>query len=473
MATMITDECINCGACEPECPNTAIYQGGIEYDALDGSKVAAISDEIFYIVPEKCTECVGFYDAEACAAVCPVDCCIPNPDIPETEEVLLKRAGEIHPDKTFGPDSPSRFKEGAGGGDDAADGDAAPAAAPAAAGAPAAAVAVATGPTPVVHMGKVEKKVELAAPAPRTAPFTGELPSTFEAALSVVGPEGTTGSGGTFTQVAVSLMQPLLGALPDSTKQRLEAAFNDKRVFSAAGSTGLNILAHVIIVPLLALGFAVEVQQLNLYTMEVWPYWFWAILAITAEGIWRLRDAVIFAKPTDEVKWRGAAYGAVLIPLVAPLLSRAEKSKKVGTVGFEGYYETDGAYDEKTERERRYGEIYTFDERPSGYLLRLELPRQIPPSGVKEELGLGDEMPDYDLDLSLASGWFQVHGKVVDERLRTVAATAPAFPPDFTTRIPLGERCVGFSHRTRDKVLEVVLVKASAASRLPRMADAA
>ena len=82
-------------------------------------------------------------------------------------------------------------------------------------------------------------------------------------------------------------------------------------------------------------------------------------------------------------------------------------------------------------------------------------------------------MPDYDLDLSLASGWFQVHGKVVDERLRTVAATAPAFPPDFTTRIPLEERCVGFSHRVRNKVLEVVLVKASAASRLPRMADAA
>lgn len=475
MATMITDECINCGACEPECPNTAIYQGGIEYDALDGSKVAALSDEIFYIVPEKCTECVGFYDAEACAAVCPVDCCIPNPDIPESEEVLLQRAAEIHPDKTFGPDSPSRFKEGAGGGDEApAEGDA-PAATPAAgaAAAPAAAVAVPTGPAPVVHIGKVEKKVELAAPPPRTVPFTGELPTTFEAALNLVGPEGSTGSGGLLLRTGVALLQPLLGALPDSTKQRLETAFNDKRVFSAAGSTGLNILAHVIIVPLIALGFAVEVEKLNLYTMEVWPYWFWAVMAITLEGIWRMRDAVIFAKPTDEVKWRGAIYGPALIPLVAPILSRAEKSRSVGTVGFEGYYETDGAYDEKTERERRYGEIYTFEERPSGYLLRLELPRKIPPSGVKEDLGLGDEMPDYALDLSLASGWFQVHGKVVDERLRTVAATAPAFPPDFTTRIPLSERCVGFSHRTRNKVLEVVLVKASAASRLPRMADAA
>ncbi len=471
MATIITDECINCGACEPECPNTAIYQGGIEYDSLDGAKVAALSDEIFYIVPDKCTECVGFYDAEACAAVCPVDCCIPDPNIPETEEVLLKRAGEIHPDKTFGPESPSRFKEGAGGGDDGAPADGAADAAPAAAGA--APPVVAAGPAAVVHLGKVEKKVDLATPPARTVPFTGELPSTFEAALNLLGPEGNAGSGGPVTRVLVSLAQPLLGALPHSTKQRLEAAFNDKRVFSAAGSTGLNILAHTVIVPLLVLGFAVEVEHLNLYTMEVWPWWFWSIMVITAEAVWRLRDAVIFAKPTEEVKWRGAVYGPALVPLVLPLLSRAESGRNVGAVGFEGYYDTDGAYDEKTERERRYGEIYTFEERASGYLLRLELPRQIPPSGVKEELGLGDEMPDYDLDLSLASGWFQVHGKVVDERLRTVAATAPAFPPDFTTRIPLGERCVGFSHRVRNKVLEVVLVKASAAGRLPRMADAA
>jgi hypothetical protein len=207
--------------------------------------------------------------------------------------------------------------------------------------------------------------------------------------------------------------------------------------------------------------------------MEVFPWFFWTGVAISLEAIWRLRDAVIFAKPTEEVKWRGAIYGPLLMPLVLPILGRTETSRKVGAVAAEGYYAKEAAYDEKTERERRYGEIYTFDERPSGYYLRLELPRRIPPSGVKEELGLGEEMPDYEIDLSLASGWFQVHGKVVDERLRTVAATAPAFPPDFTTRIPLGQRCVGFVHRYRDKVLEVILVKASAAARLPRMADAA
>jgi ferredoxin len=108
MATIITEECINCGACEPECPNTAIYQGGVEFD-LAGEKKPALDAEIFFIVPEKCTECVGFFDYEACAAVCPVDCCVTDPDLPESEEVLMARAKEIHPDQEFPAPVPSRF----------------------------------------------------------------------------------------------------------------------------------------------------------------------------------------------------------------------------------------------------------------------------------------------------------------------------------------------------------------------------
>ena len=89
MATIITDECINCGVCEPECPNTAIDDGSNE--DLD----------YYYIDPELCTECVGFLGEEACQEVCPVDCCIPDEDIPETEEVLLARAVALHPDQDF------------------------------------------------------------------------------------------------------------------------------------------------------------------------------------------------------------------------------------------------------------------------------------------------------------------------------------------------------------------------------------
>ena len=85
MSTLITDECINCGVCEPECPNGAISEG-----------------EDFYEIDEDlCTECVGFHGEEACQEVCPVDCCIPNEDNKETEQELLDKAKAIHTDQEF------------------------------------------------------------------------------------------------------------------------------------------------------------------------------------------------------------------------------------------------------------------------------------------------------------------------------------------------------------------------------------
>ena len=110
MSTMITEECINCGACEPECPNTAIYEGGANYE-YEGASIAALAQDIYFIVPEKCTECVGFFDQEQCAAVCPVDCCVPNPKDAESEEQLIAKAKVIHPDQTFAAEFPSRFRK--------------------------------------------------------------------------------------------------------------------------------------------------------------------------------------------------------------------------------------------------------------------------------------------------------------------------------------------------------------------------
>src|SRR5437867_8156867 len=98
MATMITNECINCGACEPECPNNAISQG----------------DPVYVIDPKLCTECVGFHDYEACAAVCPVDVCVTDPNNIESEEVLIARAQELHPETTFPDNFESRFRKGEG-----------------------------------------------------------------------------------------------------------------------------------------------------------------------------------------------------------------------------------------------------------------------------------------------------------------------------------------------------------------------
>ncbi len=111
MSTVITEECINCGACVPECPNEAIYEGGAQWET-DGAAYPALQEDIYYIVPEKCTECVGFFDQEQCAVVCPVDCCIPDPQNPETEGLLIERTRKLHPERTFNGDFPSRFRKG-------------------------------------------------------------------------------------------------------------------------------------------------------------------------------------------------------------------------------------------------------------------------------------------------------------------------------------------------------------------------
>lgn len=114
MAIIITEECINCGACEPECPNNAIYEGGIEWAMAEGTTLSGsytledgetvdvqekqkpVSNEYYFIVPDKCTECVGFHEEPQCAAVCPVDCCVPDPDRKESKEILSDRQHRLH-----------------------------------------------------------------------------------------------------------------------------------------------------------------------------------------------------------------------------------------------------------------------------------------------------------------------------------------------------------------------------------------
>lgn len=115
MAIKITDECINCGACEPECPNTAIYEGGAEWKFSDGTSLKGnytgknsgvqvdaakenepVDMDIYFIVTDKCTECVGFHDEPQCAAVCPVDCCIPDEDFVEEKSSLLDKKDSLH-----------------------------------------------------------------------------------------------------------------------------------------------------------------------------------------------------------------------------------------------------------------------------------------------------------------------------------------------------------------------------------------
>ena len=114
MAIKITDECINCGACEPECPNNAIYEGGVEWAISDGTSIKGtftlhdgttvdvdkrnppIMADTYYIVHDKCTECQGFHEEPQCAAVCPVDCCVPDEEYRETVEELMSKKEKLH-----------------------------------------------------------------------------------------------------------------------------------------------------------------------------------------------------------------------------------------------------------------------------------------------------------------------------------------------------------------------------------------
>ena len=84
MAYKITEECISCGACEPECKNEAITEG----------------QEIYIIDTAKCTECVGWFESSKCAEVCPVDACVVDPANKETREQLLDKWRKLNPGKT-------------------------------------------------------------------------------------------------------------------------------------------------------------------------------------------------------------------------------------------------------------------------------------------------------------------------------------------------------------------------------------
>ncbi|MFC2007068.1 YfhL family 4Fe-4S dicluster ferredoxin [Chloroflexota bacterium] len=81
MAFKITDDCISCGACEPECPNEAISEG----------------ETIYIIDPDKCTECVGVYETSRCADVCPVDSCVADTERAESKEQLEEKYKKLHP----------------------------------------------------------------------------------------------------------------------------------------------------------------------------------------------------------------------------------------------------------------------------------------------------------------------------------------------------------------------------------------
>ncbi len=480
MATIITSECINCGACEPECPNTAIYAGGVEWD-LNGVSSPPVAQDIFYIVPSKCTECVGFYDHEACAAVCPVDCCVPDPNNIEAEQVLLERARALHPEQTFGADAPSRFqKEGAApapanGAAPVADGAAAAApaaaapapkpapAAPAAAAAKPAAPAAATKPAAQVNLPQhnlpqlnLPKDVG-ALPGPiGEKHFAGEVEDDFDTVLGWVdlNPVQTAPIP---VQIAMRLGEPVLGAMPDHVKRELEDAVGNPLAFSRARATALNIILNLILYPLILSAAAVVGLGDRVFSQATSGWIALGVLLAVIEAVWRLREGILHAKPASELIYRGAFWGIPLAPLGALLARGSHFSRVKRTVGFDGY--TTDFYDDKVERDRRYGTVYTIQEHSNAYLIRLEMPRRIPASSLKRLWSLPDEMPDYDYNISLGDAVLTVSASVRGEALRRLSYISSSFPADFTTRIDFDEPVASFRHRLRNKVIEIIVLK--------------
>jgi len=450
MATMITSDCINCGACEPECPNNAISQG----------------DPVYVIDPLLCTECVGFHDYEACAAVCPVDVCVTDQNNIESEEVLIARVRTLHPETDFGEGLQSRFRKGSA---------AASAAAPEASAlattatlAPAAAPKPATTPTaPKPVAAPLAAKPPPQAVAPKPAPvkkeprpkktFPNELPVSFAAAQTEFQGGGSAQSG--LFRLAVILLQPLIGALPHGIKKQVEEAVQSP-LFTAGGSSAVNIVHNALLYPVACAVFAViwNNDPAVIFSKQINGYLLVGILLASLEAIVRLKDGLFNAKPADEMKFPPAIYGPVLVPVAELFLRSHLRLVRELPIPVDGFY-GDG-FVEKLERERRYGNVYTVEDRGGAFLVRMQFPRWIPEIGVASRAQLPDEMPDYDYDLAIKDGQLVVKGRCIDDRVRRISSSVGAFPPEFTTTISFQERIKGFAHQFENKLLEVLLVKA-------------
>ncbi|MGH8678722.1 MAG: hypothetical protein ACREUQ_10275, partial [Burkholderiales bacterium] len=257
-------------------------------------------------------------------------------------------------------------------------------------------------------------------------------------------------------RLALRLAEPLLGAMPDSIKQQLEDAVGLLSAFSKVRATALNIILNLIAYPAVFLLFSVEGLGDPLFSQAARGWIALGVLIATIEATWRMREGVLHSRPASELTYRACWYGLVLAPLGQMLVRAPKRRREDRKVAFDGYRVD--LHDEKLERDRRYGTVYTVSEYSNAYLVRLEMPRKIPASSLKRLWNLPDEMPDYDYSIRLENDVLTIKASVRGEALRRLAYISSSFPADFETRIEF-ERPVGaFKHRLRNKVLEVIVL---------------
>jgi len=254
------------------------------------------------------------------------------------------------------------------------------------------------------------------------------------------------------------LLQPVIGSFPHSIKKRLEMTVQSP-LFTAGGSTALNIVHNAVLYPLVAIAIAALIHgPAVIFTRDTNGWVLVGFLLATLEGVYRLRDGIFRAKSADEMVFPASIYGGLLSVPAEVWCSNYMGLVRELPIPVEGFY-ADGFVD-KLERERRYGNVYTVEDRGGAFLVRMQFPRWMPDIGLASRDQLPDEMPDYDYDLALTDGQLVVKGKCVDENVRKISSSVGAFPPEFTTVIPFQQRIKGFAHQFTNKLLEVLLVKA-------------
>jgi hypothetical protein len=292
--------------------------------------------------------------------------------------------------------------------------------------------------------------------------FAGELEESFEKVLASVD-LGKPVRIPPATWLALRVAEPVLGALSDRTKADIEEAVGNLAGFSRVRSTVLNMVLNALVYPvvLVAAGMLLAGEAFASIASVVL-----AVLGVAfavAEAVGRTRPRILRRTPAEQTAWRVSCYGFLLAPLGRAVLKSASLRPNIRRVPFEGY--TVDLYDEKTERERRYGTVYTVSEHANAYLVRLEMPRKIPPSSLKRLWKLPDEMPDYEYNISISLGGqvLTIQARLRGETLRRLASVSPSFPADFVARIDFEEPVSAFRHRLRDKVLEIIVLKAESA----------
>lgn len=292
--------------------------------------------------------------------------------------------------------------------------------------------------------------------------FPGELSMSYNEILLQFQKKGPLMR--TFSRILIFLLQPLLGALPHQAKKNLERAVGNPVFFNTAGATGFNVLVNMVLYPVILMGMAAALMGVDvLFSQKINLYVLIGLLLGLLEGSYRLREGIFHAKPAGEMTFGAAVYGVPLSLALQPFMARQAGSIRSSPVPVDGFYEK--GFIDKMERERRYGNVYTIEDWGSVYFLHIEFPKKVPDIGLPVRIGLPDEMPDYDYDLVLKDGHFIVKGRCTDEKVRKISSSVGAFPPEFTTVIPLQERVEGFSHRFENKLLDVLLLKERRKSR--------